>query len=234
MPASNVQPFERRPNLALAFEELFTAIVRLRTNRQSVADAESFKTHVRNALHTAMQEGHARGYTPDDVSIAAYAVVAFLDESILNLKSPAFANWSGQSLQQELSHKHLAGEAFFEYLRQLLARRDSVELADVLDVFYLCLLLGYRGRYALADAGELTAIMNTLQDKISRSRGVNVLLSPSALLPRDLPQAKTPDKWVKRLAFAAVLSLIISVVMFVICKISLVTSASALQSLAGR
>lgn len=234
MPASYNQAGERRPNLALAFEELLTAIVRLRFNRQSVSDAEGFKVHVRTALHTAMQEGAVRGYSPDDVSIAAYAVVAFLDESILNLKSPVFAAWSGQSLQQELSHKHLAGEAFFEYLQQLMGRRDSAELADVLDVFYLCLLLGYRGRYGLAGSGELSAIMRAVQNKISRSRGATALLCPQALLPRDAPLPRTSDKWGKRLAWAAGLAIGISVIVFVLCKLFLVTGSAELQSLAGQ
>jgi type VI secretion system protein ImpK len=233
MPTSYDQVAERRPNLALAFEELLTAIVRLRSNRQAVSDAESFKTHVRTALHSAMQEGAARGYAPADVEIAAYAVVAFLDESILNLRNPVFATWSGQSLQQELSQKHLAGEAFFEYLQQLMGRRDSVELADLLDVFYLCLLLGYRGRYGSASMGELSAIMRSIQNKISRSRGVIAVLSPQAVLPRDLPQPKAPDKWSKRLTWAAALTAAVSLFAFALFKIVLINSLSELKSLAG-
>src|ERR1022692_3649887 len=41
-------PTSSRPeNLALIFQELFTAIVRLRANRQAVSDAESFRHHIR-------------------------------------------------------------------------------------------------------------------------------------------------------------------------------------------
>jgi len=234
MPASGNPSGERQSNLALAFEELLTAVVRLRGNRQSVSDAESFKRHVRAALHSAMQEGNARGYAPEDVSIAAYAVVAFLDESILNLRSPVFAAWSGQSLQQELSQKHLAGEAFFEYLQQLMGRPDSMELADILEVFQLCLLLGYRGRYGLAGGGEVSAIMRAIQIKISRARGATALLCPQALLPRDTPLPRMPDKWGKRLAWAACLAIGISVVVFAICKVFLITGSAELQSLAGK
>ncbi len=233
MPISNNQIPERRPNLALAFEELLTAIVRLRSGRQTVSDSEAFKTHVRTALHTAMQQATTRGYAPDDVNIAAYAVVAFLDESILNLKSPAFATWSGQSLQQELSHKHLAGEAFFEYLQLLLGRRDSAELADILEVFYLCILLGYRGRYGLAGGGELSAIASSIQNKISRSRGGTALLSPFAQLPQDQTEPKTPDRWSKQLAWIAVGAATMSLIVFVICKLVLIGGSSQLQSLAG-
>jgi|SRR5579872_260645 len=233
MPASYNQMPERRPNLALAFEELLTAIVRLRSGRQAVADAEAFRAHVRTALNSAMQEGNARGYVPDDVNMAAYAVVAFLDEAVLNLRSPVFAAWAGHPLQQELSRKDLAGEAFFEYLRQLMGRADSAELGDILEIFYLCILLGYRGRYGMAGSGELSAIARSVQSKISRSRGGTALLSPLAQLPRDLPGPKAPDKWSKRLTWAAAGAVTISLVIFVICKLVLINGSSQLQSLAG-
>ena len=40
----------RAENLALIFQELFTAIVRLRSNRQQVSDSESFRDHIREAV----------------------------------------------------------------------------------------------------------------------------------------------------------------------------------------
>src|SRR5579872_3441287 len=149
---------ERRANLALSFQELLTAIVRLRFNRQHVPDVESFKAQVRAGVRTAMQEGAARGYSREYIEIAAFAVVAFLDESILNSQNQVFAGWSARSLQEELFGKHLAGEAFFEYLERLQTQRDSAETADTLEVFYLCLLLGYRGKYGRSGAGEVRAM----------------------------------------------------------------------------
>lgn len=233
MPAPYSQLPDRRPNLALVFEELLTAIARLHSGRQSVSDEESFRAHVRTAWHSAMQEGTARGYAPGDVSMAGYAVVAFLDESVLNLRSPVFASWPGHPFQQEVWREDLAGEAFFDYLQQLMGRRDSAELADVLEVFHLCLLLGYRGRYGLAGAGDLAAIMRSVQNKIFRSRGMSALLSPQAQLPRDLPLAKPPDKWSKRLGWTAVCIAAISLVGFVIYKVVLISGASEIRALAG-
>lgn len=233
MPTSSTQVPERRPNLALAFEELLTAIVRLRSGRQAVSDAEGFRAHVRNALHSAMQEGTARGYASDDVSMAAYAVVAFLDESVLNLRNPVFASWTGHPLQQEVWREDLAGEAFFKYLQGLMGRRDSVELGDILEVFYLCMMLGYRGRYGLAGSGELSAIARSVQNKIVRSRGGMALLSPLAQLPRDLPEPKAPDKWSKWLVWSAAGAAALCLAIFVICKLVLINGSSQLQSLTG-
>ena len=54
-------------NLALAFQEVFTAIVRLRYNRQAVSDAESFRAQMKQALRVAEQEARSRGCNPDDI-----------------------------------------------------------------------------------------------------------------------------------------------------------------------
>jgi type VI secretion system protein ImpK len=134
----------------------------------------------------------------------------------------------------ELWREDLAGEAFFKYLQSLMGRRDSAELADILEVFYLCILLGYRGRYGLSGGGELSAIARSVQEKILRCRGGSALLSPLSQLPRDLPEPKAPDQWSKWLTWAATGVAIAILAVFVVCKLVLVNGSSQLQSLAGR
>ena len=46
-------------NLALAFQEVFTAIVRLRYNRQAVSNAEAFRAHIKQALRVSEQEARS-------------------------------------------------------------------------------------------------------------------------------------------------------------------------------
>ena len=234
MSGNQNQATYRRANLAMAFQELFTAIVRLRFNRQNVSSEDAFRDQVRDSLGRSMNEGNSRGYAPEDVKIAAYAVVAFLDETILHLKNPAFAKWSGQPLQHELSHKHLAGEEFFDCVQHLLGRRDSAEGADVLEVFYLCLLLGYRGRYGSSRAGELNGIVQGIRDKVARARGTATLLSPQAMLPLDAPQPKLDDPWFKRLSMAAAAAAVVGTIIFIGCKILLISGSSELHSFANR
>ena len=54
-------------NLALGFQEMFTAVVRLRYNRQAVQDAEAFRAQMRQALRVAEQDARSRGCSPEDV-----------------------------------------------------------------------------------------------------------------------------------------------------------------------
>ena len=170
-------------NLALAFQEVFTAIVRLRYNRQAVSNAESFRAQMKQALRVAEQEARSGGYSAEDVRQAVFALVAFLDESALSCRNPAFSDWARLPLQAELFGHQLAGEVFFQELQRTLGRSDSPETADVLEVYYLCLLLGFKGRYAAG--GDLRSIMAAIQEKIRRVRGPSGALSPRGGIPAD-------------------------------------------------
>jgi hypothetical protein len=72
---------------------VLTIVVRIRANRLPVSDADHFRGQVRAGLISAQEEAHRRGYNRQDAYMAAQAVVAFLDESILNSQNPALRDW---------------------------------------------------------------------------------------------------------------------------------------------
>jgi type VI secretion system protein ImpK len=193
----------RRGALALALQEPLTATVRLRANRQSATDAESFRNHVKQLLSTAHDEARRAGYAGEDVKLAIYGVVVFLDESVLNSRHPAFVEWPRRPLQEELFGGHTGGETFFQNLQALLARQDTEDLADVLEVYQLCLLLGFQGRYGGAGRDESRAWATALADKIARTRGGSGSLSPAWAPPTDEVIPIPRDPWVRPLAYAA-------------------------------
>src|SRR5215217_600354 len=123
------QPAPRKlENLAFTFQELLTVGERLRSYRQQVSDAQTFRAQLWAGVKQADEESRRRGYSADDIELAIFAVVAFLDESILNLRSPIFADWPRQPMQEERYGHHIAGEIFFQNLQKLMGRTDSHDL----------------------------------------------------------------------------------------------------------
>jgi type VI secretion system protein ImpK len=224
---------ERGENLALLFQELFTAVVRLRSGRQEITSAEKFRNQVLQAIRVVEQQARNRGYTDEDVRLAVFAVVAFLDESILNLRQPVFADWVRKPLQEELFGRHVAGEVFFENLQQLLGRRDSAETADLLEVYYLCLLLGYLGRYSITSKAELRALMELADEKIRRIRKLGPELSPRWRLPETSFQPAAADPWLRRLSFAAGGLAALALALFAVYRSLLSSGAAALAEIAA-
>jgi type VI secretion system protein ImpK len=221
----------RRDNLALVFQEVLTAVIRLRTNRQVVTDAELFRTQMREALNAADQEGRKRAYTGEQTRMAIFAVVAFLDESILNLPQPVFAEWPRKPMQEELFGVHVAGEIFFNTVQRLLAQQDAHDVADVLEVYLLCLLLGFRGRYGMGGQAELRGVIDAIAEKLRRIRGYSPDLAPAWAIPPGAVKVTQSDPWVKRLMWTAVACFALVVILFGIFKLSLGSGASDLRVL---
>jgi type VI secretion system protein ImpK len=219
----------RTASLASTFQEVLTAILRVRFRAQQVQEAQRFRAQIRQSLQITMQQARALGYSSESIQSAVFAAVAFLDESILNLQDPVFADWARRPMQEELFGGHLAGETFFRNLRSTLAQQDSPEVADVLEVHCLCLLMGYRGRYAFGDSGELHATLRQARERIARIRGearLRPLLTPT---PATYMPCGT-DPWTRRLAWTACILAFFVLLAFGAYEVALSTSAPHLQA----
>src|SRR5271157_4014432 len=190
-------------NLAMSFQEVFTVILRTRFFSQRVENAEAFRATLRKMISGAVKDASAMGYSAEASQMAIYAMIGFLDESVLNSKDPTFADWARRPLQEEMFGGHFAGELFFRNVTELLNRPESAEVADVLELHALCLMLGYRGRFAFGDASEIHSILQRIRDKITRIRGAYALLRPAETPAA--PPAPKRDPWVRRLALTAIL-----------------------------
>ena len=185
-------------------------------------------------MKLADDEARRQGYTAEDIELAIFAVVAFLDESILNLRLPVFADWPRQPMQEERYGHHVAGEIFFQNIQKLLGRADSQELGDLLEVYQLCLLLGFAGRYSMGGRGELRSIAMQVGDKIQRIRRTSGELAPAWRLPGDAPiRAASGDPWVMRLAIAAGSCFLLVVILFVVVDLTLGSGLDGLRRIAG-
>lgn len=221
----------RRGGLALALQEVLTVTARLRADRQVAADSASFRAHIKQLLAAADEELRRLGYGSTDVKLAIYAVTVFIDESVLNSSNPMFADWPRKPLQEEIFGGHMGGEAFFQNLRELHHREDAEDVADLLEVHQLCLLLGFKGRYSMADPGELAAIIRAIGDKIERIRGGSGPVSPSWAVPANETIPVARDPWARPLLFGTAGAAVVVFLLWIIMQLSLRSGMAQLRSL---
>ena len=196
----------------------------MRARRQTIPDAESFRRKTKTALQQVERDAIAGGYHSEDIRDTHFAVVAFLDEVVLNSNDPVRVEWERQTLQEELSGKTEAGLVFFEKLESFLARRDSQHLADLLEIYLLCMLLGFQGRYSAAP-GELDALVERARKRIDRIRGRSARLSPGGDLPPErqaVETVATKARYTRPEAIAAYV-VVVAIVLFLILKLSLIS-----------
>lgn len=201
--------------LALLYEGILTAVVRVQTGRQQVQDVENFRARMMQALREIASVAARKGYSAEDVQEAHFAAVAFLDETVLTA-DPCATEWAGKSLGQELFGQRSAGDLFFKHLEQLRANRDSQSLAEVLEVYYLCLLLGYEGKFAGGSKAELQLLMTNLRERIERIFGRDPEFSPDGALPDEpAPVAAPVDPMDRQAKLFALAALVLAIVTFV-------------------
>jgi type VI secretion system protein ImpK len=218
----------RRENLALIYQEVLTAVVRLRSGKQPISNPDSFRHFVLEAFKTAARQASAVGYDAADIKSATFAAVAFLDESVLNNRKPAFEDWLKKPLQEELFGTHVAGDVFFENIQQLLARKSSMDGADLLEIYYLCLLLGFSGRYS-ANRGDLQHVKDSILEKITRARGPSAPLAPNSTPPAEHVRSAR-DRWLVVLKIAFVGCATLMLVLFAGYKMSLDAALNELRN----
>jgi type VI secretion system protein ImpK len=217
--------------LSLGFQEPLTVAARIRQNRFHAPDADGFRRHVHHLLGQADSVTRQAGYPPDFAKLATYAVVALLDESILNTPGPLRETWIGYPLQQELFGENVAGENFYLQLRDLLARPESQDLGDLLELYLLCLLLGFKGRYAASDGAEIQGLLTATGQKLHRIRGAPGPFTPQARLREDEPVPERKDPWIPRLTRMGIVGLVILVVLFIGFRLLLMPGNSGIREL---
>jgi type VI secretion system protein ImpK len=137
----------------------------------------------------------------------AYALVALADEMALGMSESVRRYWMANMLQLRYFNENVAGEGFFQKLDAI--RRDP-RRTDVLQVYYLCLLLGFQGRYAVRGGEiELLNVIEVLRTEIAQALDIPDELSPSGDRPDDavLRRAgRMPFLWVSIGALALAVS----------------------------
>lgn len=165
-------------------------------------DKVGFVEHITQFLGDVDRRAKQLGVPPEDVEAAKYAYCAAVDEIILRSEYDIREAWETRPLQLRLFGDQLAGEHFFQKLEELRAR--GVVHLQSLEVFHLCLLLGFQGKYALDAPDKLNYLCSRLGDEIARMRGKNRGFAPHADRPDQIANKLRSDLslWVLTSVFA--------------------------------
>jgi len=121
------------------------------------------------------------GKSQEMITHSGYAFCALLDEIVLESGFPLRDEWARKPLQLRLFGDHLAGEGFFERLREL--RADPIKNIEALEVFHICLLLGFQGKFLLEGSEKRDYLTHQLGQEIQRIRNEKTDFAPNWKLP---------------------------------------------------
>ncbi|EJM87854.1 type IV / VI secretion system protein, DotU family [Pseudomonas sp. GM74] len=175
-----------KPTLKDLVQDFISMALIVRKGRQ-VTSVSAFEVSVDTFFKALERDARSANYSVEQVKDTQYALCAFLDESVLRSGDNELRrHFELQPLQFRYFGVHLAGEGFFEKIDAL--RGDVKQNLDVLEVYHLCLALGFEGKFSLGQKDQLRYLANTLGQDIARYRKTPKTLSPDWALPDQVSQ----------------------------------------------
>jgi type VI secretion system protein ImpK len=205
--APEIRDRSRNPLIA-AGATLLTLAAQLR-NTSTHGDVEALRARALQAVQQFDQDLHEAGVSAETANMARYAVCSLLDETILNTPWGSQSIWATSSLLITLYRERTGGERIFQLIDQLSQRPR--ENHDILEFLFVCLCLGFQGRYAVQPNGqaELAQLRERLHHTLRQQRADTAsAISPHWAGLRD-PRptvARTVPLWVAIAAAGALIT----------------------------
>ena len=160
-------------------------------NRHPPGEAGAFRSGIREFLEEFDRQADRLGVEKEDVDAAKYAFCASIDELILSSRFSIRDAWERNPLQLAFFGDQLAGERFYEKLEGL--RAQGAPRLQSLEIFHLCLLMGFRGRYLLDGSDNIGYLIGRLGDEIAHYKGKRATFSPSWSAPDQVRNLIRPE-----------------------------------------
>lgn len=195
---------------------VFDLILRLKAG--IVTPSNDLRPKIAGMLDEFEKRAERYKFSHKIIQVSKFGLASFVDETVLTNNFPLKIEWEKNPLQLEYFGEQLAGNKFFDKLESMLGQIEAT--VDAVEVYYFCMLLGFKGRYAIYEQDKLLATMQATANALVKAGRIKpVELSPH-WLANDQP--KPPEKrgmpiWAKLGAFGGLgLAFIVYLIMFLL------------------
>jgi type VI secretion system protein ImpK len=213
-PAAAPVPESAREGLAIGLNPLVQAaspLLRLAGHARSATSSLDIPDLRRQALEdirTFEERARAAGVPHEIVLAARYVLCATVDEAVMSTPGGSQSEWAQNPLLIALHREAWGGEKFFEMLDRI--SRDPGRHIDLMELQYVCLALGFMGKYHMMDRGHdrLAEVRAGLYRTIRSQRGkppTELALRWRGLEDRRNPLMRYVPWWVAAIGVLAIL-----------------------------
>jgi type VI secretion system protein ImpK len=195
---------------------VFDLILRLKAG--IVAPSNDLRPKIASLLTDFEKRAERYRFNHKIIQVSKFALASFVDETVLTNNFHLKEEWEKYPLQLEYFGEQLAGNKFFEKLNAMLKQIETTQ--DAVEIYYICMLIGFKGRYGVYEKEKLLQIMQETANALVKVGKIK----PTELSPHWLAndQPKPPEKrgmptWAKISAFGGLgLAVIIYLIMFLL------------------
>jgi len=156
--------------LVAAASSLLSEVVRLKHSFEG-EDLRALNQRLSGELKLFEHRALHDGAESSQVMAARYVLCTAIDEAVVTTPWGNESEWSQMSLLSSFHNETFGGEKFFQLLERL--SRNPIKHLPMLELMYLCLSLGFEGKYRVMPRGmlELEAVRDSLYRQIRQLRG---------------------------------------------------------------
>lgn len=199
-------------------------------------DPPSAVENLRVQLHTQLvqskDEAVRQGASIVQADAAAWNVAALIDDIVLNTPWGGNSTWPRQTLVSTLYGDVDSGSQFFDRLDEL--KRYPERDPDLLELTFLCLALGFRGKYRVPGMAGTSSLDEVRQATARALRNPDKDSAPLALNWQGVVAENTPTPFVLPLWTIGIAALVLLSLLYMLLSINLSSRAQDLAGLALR
>ena len=170
------EPMSLSQQMYWVCSDVLSLVLQLRSSRDLPAP-DILQRRVLGLFDTMMQNGREARIPEQDMTDAKFALAAFADEVIYHSTWAGKTQWLSNPLQLQFFQLNTAGDGFFTNLDNLYGQRQRAHVAQI---YFLCLALGFQGKYRLRQQEGLAAVVEGLGNFVALSEGGGDVLAPNA------------------------------------------------------
>lgn len=202
------------PKFAQAVDPVFEYVLGLlvRIDHQETPSPEEEQGHIRKLL----DEADAKAAQTPEWKLAKYGLVCWIDEVLIEAPWSGAPWWAENILERQLFRTRLRNQEFYKQAGDAAAHSQK----DALEVFYLCVVLGFRGLYedpiAAPVAAESLGLPPQLQGWVDqtalaiRARGRSPI-HPTGRMGPGAPPLERQSLMIAAMLAASVLGAVVSI-----------------------
>ncbi len=164
-------------SLADICSDIIMLIMQLR-NTHEYGESELLRKQIISFLDRMERRAKRNGFNSKEIYRAKFAMISFIDETIMSSEWSQKEAWIAKPLQLQIFNRFDAGEKFFQLLEKFRSR--PYDYINLIEIYYLCLALGFKGKYGLNETENLKVLTEDVFNELKKTLGnKQAELSPS-------------------------------------------------------
>ncbi len=164
-----MQEAQQEQDLVACISPVINALTPLKLKQSTTVELEEFRDTLLTSFDEYERNCYSQQVTTSVMQEVKFALTAMCDEFVMSSGAHFRMDWMSRPLQLEFFGNNRAGEEFFERLAKL--RTGGEQKLAALEVYYICLQLGFEGIYKVKGIEQLKALIVDVRAQIEDIKG---------------------------------------------------------------